>query len=269
MECVSFERVDVATFRTDPRDRVVVIGPWTFWQLGEHLAGLTAVGAVRAPDMVTGEPLYAAIASRGAGGKSIISDLSRVHLGRTDPRTIWHGSLINQRLRQDVERVVSRFALLVPLTPSGALLAGMVALYGESRIAFKVSSVRAELGAWLGPDVPFDRIGATLAGLATAEPQGASSAVRKVLARSPTLGIEAVARELATTSRTLRRELTAAGTSFRREQLGARIERASALLAAGAASLGEVAAQVGVRSLRHFTTRYREVVGRAPRLGGE
>lgn len=267
MNPLRLAKVDPATFLADPRDRVAVQEGWAFWQLGDTLGGNLSFGVGRAADIPANEPLFAAIVARGATNKTYVCDLSRVSLARTDLEVMWQASQVNVRLKADIERRVARIGLLVPPSPSASLLAGMVALFGPTRVAIKVATSHDALASWLGPEIPWAAIQSRLAALVPEleVPNKLRDALRAVLADAPNLHLEEAARRLATSSRTLRRTLLRAGTSFREEQLRARIRHASALLAAGAGRLTEIAARVGFRSLERFATRFQELTGTAPR----
>jgi AraC-like DNA-binding protein len=73
-----------------------------------------------------------------------------------------------------------------------------------------------------------------------------------------------MARELATSERSLQRRLGQVGTSFQREVALARVRLAQRALARTDASLTEIAYDVGCSSLQQFSTLFRKVTGETP-----
>jgi AraC-like DNA-binding protein len=76
--------------------------------------------------------------------------------------------------------------------------------------------------------------------------------------------LTSAARALARSRRSLQRDLHLAGSSFRTELLDARVRRAKTLLLHTAASLTEIAHDVGCASLQHFSLMFRLHSGETP-----
>ena len=72
------------------------------------------------------------------------------------------------------------------------------------------------------------------------------------------------ARALAMSTRSLQRQLAAAGTSLRLELERARFERARAQLVASDVKLEALALELGFASPSHFASRFRRAVGETP-----
>jgi len=83
--------------------------------------------------------------------------------------------------------------------------------------------------------------------------------------RDETISLDAVAAEIATSSRQLQRALAEAGrTSFRRELQRVRMEHAMELLRDGSRPVKEVATAVGYRHPAQFTKAFRRHHGTTP-----
>jgi AraC-like DNA-binding protein len=76
--------------------------------------------------------------------------------------------------------------------------------------------------------------------------------------------VAAAARALGRSTRSLQRELRAAGTSFRAELARARADVAAELLADSELKLETVAARAGFTSPSHFSRFFRRRTGRPP-----
>jgi len=79
-----------------------------------------------------------------------------------------------------------------------------------------------------------------------------------------TLDVDALAREVGQSRRTLYRKLEEEGLTPSGLILGHRLDRAAALLASGEGNVSEVAYAVGFRSVSHFSRRFRERHGTSP-----
>jgi AraC-like DNA-binding protein len=76
--------------------------------------------------------------------------------------------------------------------------------------------------------------------------------------------LTSAARALARSRRSLQRDLHLAGSSFRSELLEARVRQARTLLLHTAASLTQIALDVGCASLQHFSLMFRMHTGETP-----
>jgi AraC-like DNA-binding protein len=83
-----------------------------------------------------------------------------------------------------------------------------------------------------------------------------------IVGRVPRQGV--IAEMLRTSPRSLRRRLTAEGTSWRSVLNDVRFERASELLTGGRASMLEIAQELGYFNQAHFTRFFRHRTGLAP-----
>lgn len=79
-----------------------------------------------------------------------------------------------------------------------------------------------------------------------------------------TISIEGAAEALQMSVRTLQRELSRAGTTFRVLTNIVRLRRAKALLAETTASVTEIALELGYSSSPHFARAFRNATGRSP-----
>jgi len=89
-------------------------------------------------------------------------------------------------------------------------------------------------------------------------------ALRALLETNLALTLTEAARRLAMSERSLQRRLEARGTSYLRELASARVRRAQQLLATTAASVSEVAFDVGCSSPQHLGKLFRKLVRATP-----
>ena len=76
--------------------------------------------------------------------------------------------------------------------------------------------------------------------------------------------IEEAAKKVGVSRRTLQRRLQDAGTSFQEELSRARVREAERLLLTSDAPITQIAIDVGIGSLQHFSTLFRRINGDSP-----
>jgi AraC-like DNA-binding protein len=160
------------------------------------------------------------------------------------------------------EALIRRVAIIVPPGLVGAVLLGTPAATG-ARFAWRAFAEAREAFAWLGRDALHDEVEAVLAsviGGARAVP-----ALRNWFAAhlERPLMVDA-ARALGRSSRTLQRDLAAAGTSFRAELERTRVDVARALLVDGDAKIEAIGRRVGCASHSAFSALFVRVTGESP-----
>jgi AraC-like DNA-binding protein len=160
-----------------------------------------------------------------------------------------------------LNRLTERQAIVLPGGMAGATLTGY-RRFSPLRFPTRVFDKPGPALAWLGQphlEGPLRSIAAELA------EEGASlRAVRAHLFASPTSTLAQVSRSLGMSDRSLQRQLTGAGTSFRIEAIQARIEAAKKLLAETDLKLSAIALDVGCASSQHFSVQFRRVTGSTP-----
>ena len=164
-----------------------------------------------------------------------------------------------------VERVRCH-AILPPPGMAGAAVAGLYPLLQAGPASWKVTpnldaAVQLVASAAARAAQPeLERLAAEL---------GARPAVVRALhdylaANLSSASLERAARALAVATRSLQRQLTTAGTSFRGELERARIDEARRKLADSDDKLESIADELGFSSATHFGARFRAVTGELP-----
>lgn len=159
-------------------------------------------------------------------------------------------------------RLVRRMAIIPPHGFVGALTLGIVQQVVAPRFRARVCADLGEALGWLGHGDARAEIDAAIDAVCSAPPVIAR--VRARLADDLTPSIDAVARSLGVSERTLQRELRRAGSSFREEVSRARVVRAERLLRDTSLKLEAIARRVGYSSLAHFSARFRRLRGVSP-----
>jgi AraC-like DNA-binding protein len=163
--------------------------------------------------------------------------------------------------REALGRVTSRVALIKPVDPfAGATVAGFYNVV-ESPYPSRLCATLDEAATWLAP--------ASIAAVARIhELAGAGRPITRalvgVLDRDLTLGIDAAARELGLSARTLQRRLQDETTTFLAEARRARVRRAKELLAGTDDKIAAIAQAVGCTTAQHFTEMFRAETGVPP-----
>lgn len=155
------------------------------------------------------------------------------------------------------------------IRPESGIAAAVVAGFYEVRPPPYPARVFADLHEalrWLDVHdhlpalVELDRLHAQIAGVSPAV-----RALRDCLAAClQTASIDATARALGMSTRTLQRQLRDAGTSFKRELVGARVRAAQAMLLDDDAKLAAIASEAGFASPQHLSVTFRTATGETP-----
>ncbi len=162
-------------------------------------------------------------------------------------------------------RTIRRQAIVHPPGLPGAAIAGLlptIGIYYQWRI---FAQPRDGFG-WLerrdGDDV-CDEVSALAERLSGVSPW--RRVIAEALRAAPDdVTLATVARRLGRSERSLQRDLQQAGTTFRGELEGARVELARALLVDTDLKIDAVARRVGCASSAHFATLFRRVAGETP-----
>ena len=184
----------------------------------------------------------------------------------------WADADAFQVVRAHIERNASRIAALgtreAVLRPEGVLGSAVAGFYEVATVPSRrrVFVDAAEVAAWLGDPrvLPLlDEVETIRA--ARVAPLAPLDRLRGLLDRDPSIAtVEAAARVLAMSPRSLQRQLAGAATRFRDELRAARLRRAKTLLD-GDRKLAAIAAEVGFASPQHFATWFRRQTGCSPR----
>jgi len=171
-----------------------------------------------------------------------------------------------RRNRDTLRRNISRQAQLRPDGLVGAIISGFSHI-AKLPYPERVFGDVGEALVWL--DIERDEGLALVAELdairnAACESFDVVGRLRAELEAAGAVEIEAAARRLGLSTRSLQRELRRAGTTYRLELKSFRIRRAQELLRGGEHDLTSIAEQVGFASSQHFATAYRRAVGVTP-----
>lgn len=158
---------------------------------------------------------------------------------------------------------IRRQALVVPEGMVGSIVAGFYPMLGLACPRYRVFRTPVEAFAWLGhPENTARAVSALVEGRRRAP--STQRRLRTLLAADCTLDIEAAAKALCTSARSLQRDLNAEGTSFRTAQAEAKLEAARSLLRGERVKLWSVARTLGMASPSHFAAWFRRHTGATP-----
>ncbi len=187
------------------------------------------------------------------------------HLTGIDPDAF---ACVAEDLRARLPRLanaVRRQALVRPPGLPGAIVAGF---YPTVAAGHEWSHFADDASAFAWLDVPVGGVAEEVRRLVDDARQAHPllARVRSILrgTSSATPSLDETAASLGVSPRALQRALTDAGSSFRQETQGARVERACALLVDSDAKIEVVAEHVGCRSASAFVTFFRRAKGESP-----
>jgi AraC-like DNA-binding protein len=162
-----------------------------------------------------------------------------------------------------LRRQVTRLAIIRPPGLTGATVAGFFQV-ARAPYPVEVMSDAEQAAIWAGGDAAL--VAELDQAVAAASGVGSELAeLRRWLEASlADADLASAARALGRSPRSLQRRLQDAGTTFQRELDGARVRVAQRRLEGSAASLTEIALDVGCSSPQHFSALFRRVTGEAP-----
>jgi AraC-like DNA-binding protein len=230
-------------FVRDPLGAWTAVGPTVLWCAARDLGGCVAFGRPTAADTRATLACFAA-ADALAPRFDTLTDVGRVEEILPEAFEAIYAYALERRawLR---ERVRVRIAV-VPAGMAGFALAGIAPALGgldDMRLVIDAREGFRTLRPVEG-DALCDEVEAMVR-VVRATPSVVLRLRDALRAAQGGLEVAAAARQLGTSTRSLQRQLTAAGTSFREEVLEARF-RAAAELLAGGAKVAAVAAQLGI-----------------------
>jgi AraC-like DNA-binding protein len=249
--------VDVRAFLRRPADAMVAGRTWVYGTTGGLYFSIV-FGVVDEQDLASLLRLWRV--ERETGGHVSLCDAGGLVSVTPSAFEVLGAFLAEERAA--LASSVKRQALVRPSGMAGALVAGYYSV-SPPPYPYALFAGRAEALAWLGhaPD-------ALAAADAHAGGEPLLRSLRERLGKSATHAqapsLEAVARALAVSARSLQRRLGAAGTSFSREIARARVERAMVLLQSTDEKLESVAARAGCGSLSSFSKMFAREVGVPP-----
>lgn len=152
-------------------------------------------------------------------------------------------------------RRVTRLGLVRPDNVVGPMVAGYFQVFTPP-CPYSVFADRASALIWLGEDPSV---------LSRSIPEPTTVArLRAMLTSDPQLAVDALARSLGMSRRSLQRRLSEEGTSFSAEAERARLELAMRLMRSTDQKLAAIAAHVGYGSLSAFSEWFARHTGQAP-----
>lgn len=251
----------LARFLTDPIGRCVATGHGVLWCAAPGVLGVAAWDEPSPADVDFLTAGWDALAAGGVGSLDEVIDLRFVHRIRDDAFATlveWH------RGRPRAPHPVRRQVLLVPVAFASAVVHGFwSAAAAPGHAPWYIAGDDAEGFAWLGRASLRGDVASMLDALRT---PGPLERLRHWLELHLADGVDldAAAAALATSTRSLQRQLRDAGTSFRDEVRAARLAVARRLLTAPGAKIEAVTAAVGCKSASSFVRLFHEVHGETP-----
>lgn len=229
------------------------------WSAGRSFVGWVLWSHFADEDAEAGKQLWIALAARMAPPFDFVLDLRALE-------SLSHGAYTRIREFATTGKPgLRRMAILVgEETYGGAIQLGLYAI-SPPPFAWRSFTRYADAARWLerADAAPVFAEVEPMARAAAGEPSPAADLVR-VLAVSPRATVEAAARTLGLSSRSLQRLLRERGTTFSDERDRARVVRARDLLADPAAKLDAVAAEIGCADRRSLNRLFRRLTGETP-----
>ena len=248
-------------FARAPVGRYVAGRNWIYFCSDPELAGFVSWGRLEASDVRELAPIVTAMHARAARYRALV-DLRRVE--SIDATAFELTARYATKYRDVLSAAIDRVALVGNEGFVGALARGYFEVVPKPYRVEVFSDARKAI-AWLGQPRAGELLG-EIDGIVS--PTASSPALRKLRAildeRGARLGLEAAARLLRVSSRTLQRKLAAEGSSFAAEIHGARLRTAQRLMIETDASLTEIAFKAGFSSAAHLSTVFRRELGEAP-----
>lgn len=248
----------VEDFLADPYGRFFGSERCVGWWAAPDLLGAAAWDEPRPDDVDLLARLWDAIV---AGRTAPIDKIFDVRFVTRIAEDTFARLVDHARQRAPVVREVRRQVLLAPPGLAAAVTHGFWSMV-PSRHPWHVTTDDQEGFAWLGHTPALCAEIAAM--LDEARDRRPPARLRRWLAANLDADLAVAASALGMSSRTLQRQLSDAGTSFREELRGARLDVARRLLAEPDAKIEAVAAAVGCDSASSFTRLFREVHGETP-----
>ncbi len=189
-------------------------------------------------------------------------DFSR--LTQVDPAAFESLATFMRDHKEHFEARVVWQAVVIPSGMLGALVSGFHAALGYRIDNHVFESVEEAVKTMFRPGEAEEMRTRMLPRLAELAQGELVDRIRGALRRQPRHDVDAIARLLAVSRRTLQRELARVDTSFREERLAIRIALAKERLQSSGASLEEVARELGFGSRQELTRQFTKVVGKSP-----
>lgn len=248
-------------FVASPADAWVATRSLLGWQEGSARAGVVVMGRFDLPAIAAFFDLL----------EMDLAPSAQPHVSIVDFRGVTYTDLgsmgrFHERLLERMPRFAAKVTKRLILTPKGELGIAFGGLLHQVPPLYPVhiaTELEPEL-PWLGiaPDDPI----LEWLELRRAELFGAPEVLQslRLALEAGAQTIDACARRIGCSPRSLQRSLQASGTSFRAFRVRHRVERAQHLLANSNASVSEIALTVGFATAQHFATAFRSVTGTTP-----
>jgi len=249
-------------FAADPVGRYVLGRNWLYFCAHERFAGYVAWERIELPELRALAPVVLAMHARARERYRAVVDLRRISFIAEGvfEATAKYATRNQAKIKAAVERV----ALLRGDGLLGAVARGYFDVVPRPYPVGVFSDANEAL-AWLDCDrdrSTFDEIEAIVG---RARAAGSLRELRDFLgAKRERTSLEAAARHLGLTPRTLQRRLREEGSSFQNELVAARLRAAQRLMLESDAPLTEIAFNAGFASPAHLSTQFRKALGEAP-----
>ena len=251
---------DVEDYRDDPTGAYLALSSALVFCARRTLWGFCLWGTPTEADLRRIVPLLALELAPGVAPHASLVDVRR--LEAADPRAFM---VLTKYLRVNFDTFrtqVTRLALVRPAGLLGATVAGFYQVAGAP-YPVRVFDDLPAAATWLRAREVAPVLDAAV--ISASRVPTAVMQLRSWLdAHLGDASLPRAARAVSRATRSLQRDLAAAGTSFQDELDAARVRLAQRLLTETDSSLTEIAYDVGCASPQHFSTLFRRVVGVAP-----
>ncbi|MDP2341940.1 MAG: helix-turn-helix transcriptional regulator [Deltaproteobacteria bacterium] len=255
--------VNLAAFEAEPAGHCLAGKSWLHWCAGRGLFGVHLWGR---PDEDDVRALVRSLAVEL--GEGVSAHESLVDASGVEGVDLGAFSVLNEYVTRHHARLtaqVTRLALVRPGGMEGAVVAGFFQVL-EAPYPVKVFDDDDQALAWLGGTPPSSLL-ADLHALQT-QLTGVDPLVRSLrplLAASLIdVDVDAAARGLGVSERTLQRRLQEVGTTFVAELTHVRLEESKRRMLDSEAPLTAISLDVGFSSLQHFSAVFRKSTGETP-----
>ncbi len=236
---------------------------WMFYTRRFHgrlVVGITVFGSLTVRELSNLHELWTSV-SATATSVTVVIDLLRASIVVAE-----RGGLISDlanALHATRARADRRLVILVQADWSYYFWRGLIDSYASSAL---VVGTPVEVAAALGETWSSIRSAVEPLDAAVASASPVTREVTQLLVDDPSLELEALARSLGCSERSIQRALTDDGYRFARVRDAARLRAADAMLSAGH-KLQEVCQRVGLATPSYFISWYKRVRGLTPGLG--
>jgi AraC-like DNA-binding protein len=254
-------RVSLADFTQNPVGRWTYSEPLFLWSASPTICGISYSGHVGAQHFPTLQQL-AFLAFHQGLQRPYRALIDGTRLSGVDPIVF---TFLTDYLGQIAKAGRSMIERLVIVRPTGLTGAAMLGLFhqhfvGQLDVRF-VDTLAAGLAELPATTHATEIESAAMEAMGTPV---VLDVLRRILQEDPNTSLDAIARRLGTSTRSLQRDCMAAGSSFRQEVANARLELAAHLLRTSDDKVDSIARTAGYSSAVSLARRFQQVHGMTP-----